>query len=488
VGLISIVAVGLRLIGLGRESLWLDEAGRLAIAALPLTEIAHGVAVVELSPPLYHYLLHLWIGIWGQGDVAVRSLSAWLALPAVPLVWALGRSMGSRMAGLGAALLCAVSPFAVHYGQEAAMYGLLLPLSAATLLAGTRVVTAPRSARPRWLAGYVVFAVLAMYTHYYAAFLIASVAVVGIADSARRGARHGVVIWLGAHVVIGGAFLPWLGTFWEQARLAASVEDWQAVPPLDALLRWASAVTVDTATDVAPTLLLLLILASGGIGWWRRRPEPGAWMLATAVLVPLMLAMVAAGFVHGFRERGFLAFLPAMWVLFAMGLDDGGALGESGARTARPDLALLVVRALFGALLGASILGLVAHYDEPREDFRRAAAVVAEVAGPTDPVFFVHYAAQIPFDHYFSGLQPRIGLPDDFAWEDGYHARYVVTPEDVEQRVQPSLVGARQVWAVLSHDGGRGSEHLVAALDRWGMRVELHTLYGVRVLRYLARS
>jgi hypothetical protein len=44
-----------------------------------------------------------------------------------------------------------------------------------------------------------------------------------------------------------------------------------------------------------------------------------------------------------------------------------------------------------------------------------------------------------------------------------------------------------QAWAVLSHDRGRGSEHLLSALDRWGSRVSDVNLNGVRVVQYAAR-
>src|SRR5437868_6293786 len=91
-----IVGLALRLVDLGRESFWLDEAGRAAIAALPLGDIPRAVAVIELSPPLYHLLLHGWIQLFGDGDVAVRLFSAVLVFPTVPLAWSIGAAIGGR--------------------------------------------------------------------------------------------------------------------------------------------------------------------------------------------------------------------------------------------------------------------------------------------------------------------------------------------------------------------------------------------------------
>src|SRR5206468_1709347 len=94
------------------------------------------------------------------------------------LGWSLGRAVAGRAVGLALAALVAISPFGVHYGQEAAMYALVLPLGLATILAAVQVLgqgsevtalpaprpptpdpdalSAARRARTRWLIAYVV--------------------------------------------------------------------------------------------------------------------------------------------------------------------------------------------------------------------------------------------------------------------------------------------------------------------------------------------
>ena len=135
-------------------------------------------------------------------------------------------------------------------------------------------------------------------------------------------------------------------------------------------------------------------------------------------------------------------------------------------------------------LVVATIMGLHHHYGERKEDWRGAATLVAAGSRPDDPIFFVHFGAQLPFDRYFTGPQPRIGLPADFRWEDGYTARYRVTLDDVQRRVPPILAGRSQAWVVLSHDAGRGGEKVLAFLDRWGNRAADHSLQGIRVVRF----
>jgi hypothetical protein len=482
---LTLVGLGLRMAGIERQSLWLDEAGRVAIAALPWSEIRGGVEVIELSPPLYHYLLHGWMLLVGAGDGAVRMLSVLLVLPTVPLAWWLGSTVAGRGVACGLAAMVAANPFAVHYGQEAAMYALLLPLSLATIGAAVSVLTAsdsqsaPEKARRRrvvWLLVYIVAGVLALYTHYYVAFLLLSVAVVGVADALVRRAWHGAIFWIVSHAIIAIAFLPWLPVFLQQARLAASVEDWGAVSISDAIGRWSAALLAFSST-VPLEWTTVLVLVGMAVGGWRLRDRgPTLWLLGALVALPLVLGIAAAEWAHSFRERGYLAVAAAAWLLLAAAVLAPRVRGAADA-AARAGLGLAVIL--------TTIVGLASHLGQRGEDWRSAAAVVQALAAAEDPIFFVHFAGQLPFDRYFRGGQSRIGLPASFRWEDGYTARYRVTPEDVARRAAPALAGASQAWVVLSHDGGRGSEHLLALLHDWGVLASDYQLSGVRVLRFV---
>lgn len=473
-----LAGLALRLWDVGRESFWLDEAGRAAIASLPLADVPHSVAVVELSPPLYHLLLHFWMRFVGSGDVAVRLLSALLFVPSVPLAWSLGSAAIGRSGAAAMAGLVAANPFAVHYGQEAAMYALVLPLSLGALRAAIGVIEGPPHQRPPWLAAYVVLGGLALYTHYYAGFLLAAVGLVGVAHSAVHRARHGVIAWCGAHAVIALAFVPWLGVAIEQAGLAASVADWSGVSPIEALPRYAGAVFAGAADPWAAPLGMAL-LGAAGVGAWRLRRRPAgpalAWLLLAVLILPLVLGTVSSGFLHSFRERGFVAVAAAPWLL-AVGAVIGDAPRRWWETAARAGVGV--------ALLAATVGGLASHHGERKEQWWDAAAIVAAGAGPDDPIFFVHFGGQLAFDRYFTGTARRIGLPASFAWTDGYRAPYVVTSDDVRAKATPALDGSRRAWLVLSHHQGRGGEHVTEYLDRWGTRAADVGLYGVRVLRY----
>lgn len=210
-----VVAVGAILRFVSTSGLWLDEAQSVTIATLPFGEIA-GALGRDGLPPFYYWVLHGWIGVFGEGDVAVRALSGVLALVALPLVWLAGRRLAGPVAGFGALVLLAVNPFAIRYATEARMYSLVI-----VLVLGGFLLLEGSLRRPRvWrLVGLAVTTGLLMLTHYWTFWLIGAVILVLVwrwlrgPETARSAALRSVLA-----VAAGGLlFVPWLPTFIDQS-------------------------------------------------------------------------------------------------------------------------------------------------------------------------------------------------------------------------------------------------------------------------------
>ena len=101
--------------------LWLDEALSVDIARLPLADIGSALRQ-DGHPPLYYYLLHEWMLVFGQGDAAVRALSGVIGLATLPLGWLAGRRVGGPRTGWAFIVLLSLSPFAIRYSTETRMY------------------------------------------------------------------------------------------------------------------------------------------------------------------------------------------------------------------------------------------------------------------------------------------------------------------------------------------------------------------------------
>ena len=89
---ILLLVLALRVYRLDHQSLWNDEGTSVALAQRDLVTITRN-ASHDIHPPLYHYLLHLWIWAFGTSEFAVRSMSVLAGLGVVAGVALLGKRL-----------------------------------------------------------------------------------------------------------------------------------------------------------------------------------------------------------------------------------------------------------------------------------------------------------------------------------------------------------------------------------------------------------
>ena len=148
------------------------------------------VGFSESAPPLYYALLHVWMGVFGDGNQAVRLLSALFGAATLPLLYRAGRRLGGPTVGVGALVLLATSPFAIRYGTEARMYSLVALLVAAGWLLLANALERPRMP---WLAGIAAVTGALLLTHYWSFYLVACTVAVLIGAALRGRLDRGVV-------------------------------------------------------------------------------------------------------------------------------------------------------------------------------------------------------------------------------------------------------------------------------------------------------
>jgi mannosyltransferase len=260
---VGVVLIGVILRFAAQSPLWLDEALTVNISKLPLSDIP-GALRHDGLPPLYYFLLHGWMRVFGDGDTAVRALSGTFGLITLLLAWLVGRRVGGRPLAWIALVLFAASPYAVRYGTEARMYSLVMALVLSGWLLLLRVLD-----RGGWWA-YVAIAVVSgclLLTHYWSMWLLGAVGIVlGVLawrapDAGQRRRRLGAL----AAVAAGGLlFLPWLPIFVEQLQHTGTP--------------WAG--------PVRPTSFVSVTLADFGTGAGRLRDGEvlGLWMAVLSLL------------------------------------------------------------------------------------------------------------------------------------------------------------------------------------------------------------
>src|SRR4029453_19344125 len=123
----AIVALGVALRFVQRSPLCLPGALSVNIARLPVGDLLDALRH-DGHPPLYYLILHWWMRLVGEGDVAVRALSGLLAVATLPLAWIAGHRLAARWGGGWALVVVALSPYCVRYGTETRMYALVMLL------------------------------------------------------------------------------------------------------------------------------------------------------------------------------------------------------------------------------------------------------------------------------------------------------------------------------------------------------------------------
>ncbi len=209
----AVVVVGVVLRFATSSPLWLDEALSVNIAELPIGDIFDALRH-DGHPPLYYVLLHYWMEVVGDGDVAIRTLSGLFSVATLPLAWIAGRRRFGRSGALGVVFVTAIAPYSLRYATEARMYSLAPFLAFAAWLVAEDLRSRPN--RWRWVLLAVLTGFL-LLTHYWAIYLgLAAVLLLGW-RWARSGARA-EALRVGSALAVGAIlFLPWLPSFVYQA-------------------------------------------------------------------------------------------------------------------------------------------------------------------------------------------------------------------------------------------------------------------------------
>ena len=484
--LVLLLALGLRFYRIEAQSLWNDEGTSVALAQRDLLTIARSAAR-DIHPPLYYYLLHVWIGLWGTSELAVRSLSALLGTLLVLWTILLGRTLVSsvergdaslysscgctRADGLGlvAGLFAAVSPFLVYYAQEVRMYMLCACLGAASTWMVVRLLLQwgePGSPSSRssetghrgqlWAGSYVLVSVLLLYTHYFAVTVILAqnlAFLCWLAAMGKRGTSSWIVdrlrVWVLLQLLVLVAYLPWLVLVREQLRAwpATSAPLQMRVFLLDLLRVFSQGLSIPARPNVG-MLGFGVLLALGMIAplWGGKRNvsrSPSSGPLHMTILLCLVVPIAVLYLMSLQRPMYNPKFLLLCAVPFALLLAQG-ALTLSSLAPPGPTrwLGLLLTLGGMTWVVISATISLRAYYFDPgyaRDNYRGIARYI-EALGVDGDVVLINAPAQVEtFSYYYAGSLPVFPLPRQRPLDRS------LTQQDLQQLVE----GRKRVFAIL---------------------------------------
>ena len=506
---LCLLALWLRLRGLGDLSLWVDEAFTWQNSHAPLAELLG--ARLNVHPPLYFLMERYWIRLVGESEYALRLSNALLGVLVVPAVWRVARSLAGRAAALAAGLGMAVAPAALSYGREARMYGTLMALAALLLLAAERLAARPTGRR--WL-GYGLLALATGLTHYTGMAAVGAALVRTVPCCRDRVAR-----WLGVHAAVLALLAAWGWHFWQNRDAWAGLVwlPWAAPVSIDGqVVDWLTTIgglpvgPIGLAAALEPARRLSLALAASVVAFalvglvllWVRH----GWRLGAALALLSVAPLVAIVALEPVRPMWHVRFtlvgMPMVVVLAAVG---GARLGGSVPRwrrasarpqarqgsTASPSWAatpgasprpfpsekwgLAMATALAIAAVAPELYGSWKAPPEQRDDWRAVARAVRPLARPGD----VGLGSLDALAGYYLGSfvtvrqrPPAIGRPAE------------ATVAELSRAVGPATV----VWLLPTGDPLLDPNSLVnTALERYAAAREELEAGGLRITRLLLR-
>jgi uncharacterized membrane protein len=455
-------ALFLSFTNIGARSLWLDEAYSVGLTSLDWPGFWTLLCQREANMGLYFFLLKLWVGIFGSGEVAIRSLSAVFAAGAVPIIYLTGRRLFNARVGITAAFLLAANPFFIRYSQEARAYSLVLFLVSAASLFFLRLVDKPSRINR---AAYICTTVLAAYSHFFA-LLIPVCHAVSLPFMKQKAARLRNLA--PAFLTIAVLFLPL--TIFILAKDSGQI-NW--VPPVDLLslprLFFAFSGLVDLPTVILYAFLFPMGLFSLFQRFRKQSLSQETWQAGFTLLwlaLPISIIMSASLVKPLFVTRYFIVSLPPFILITSLGL-------ACITRKWKHHL-------LTAGVVVLSVNGVYTSYKASTgADWKSAATFLLSSSQPHDALFIFRDVQMIPLVYYkerYSGrhsplvcLYPTTTL-DNLLLENG------ASPPD-RQRIRSLLENRDRTWLIICDDTPK---RLFGYLSLFGTYLKAVPLSGER--------
>ncbi|MGC9356223.1 MAG: glycosyltransferase family 39 protein [Anaerolineae bacterium] len=420
--LILAVLVGgmLRLIGLDRKSIWLDESATAMFASGTVQEITSPGG--DPHPPLYYLIMHYWSDL-GKGEFLLRLPSAIAGILTIPLMYWLVREWSDERAALVGAWLLALAPMHLWYSQEARMYALVTFFGVSSTLCYSLAL---HRKRPLWWLGWVVATLLGLYTQYSMFVVVFLQIVLFVPLWRQRGASTGfLAVSLVALLVVGALYIPQARRFATQfLEGGGGGSSWYFMALQQLLDEVGIMVSLDTLTTLFKVAAVVSVVVLVGVVWTILRRDLSfrfhRWHLigATLIYVGLLLAWVVP---RGFSvKRQSVILLPHL-------------LGIIGFLFSRIDNWRRMM--LIALLVTLPVTIYVVGFQE-QESWREAVQYVEEREQEGDILLFSAPYVRMPFNYYYDGDLEGVGL----------------LPEDLPERLEEAVANHDRVWLVLSHE------------------------------------
>jgi len=443
--LILLLAFALRLYRIDVQSIWWDEGHSIFVATQPISQIPT-LPAMDVHPPGYFILLHLWLNLTGTSEFALRYLSVIFSLLTIALLWRFAKKLCPRATLLPChlvALFAALSPMYVAYAQEVRSYAMITFFAAAgTLmlwqLLGFASLQSTVKKRNRFLLFYIILTAACLYIHYFTIFLLIFQILVWFSwlgwqkVKQQVSLKRNLILWIGSQIGILLLFLPQL--LWAVRQITGYTNP-NLIPPnlTYFILRSWQAYTTGLTLDPAPArwgmgLIAGVLLVSWILHFWLNpiRLTTPLIFLTAWIIIPLTAYFIVLQRQPSFEPRYLILVTPALFLLLALGLGQ-----VSGVRCQVSSVRCHVSRTTYYVFLPLTLLvlltGLYNYYTNQTYFKDDSAGVANWLATETTPNDIVYVDVPHPFHYYDS----RIPAPTRYLFVDIHTAADILNREAV---------------------------------------------------------
>jgi hypothetical protein len=307
-----------------------DEIFSVGVAAHTWAGLLRAVGQDSIHPPLFYFLLKIWIWLGTDSLFWVRLLPALFSTLAVLPMVLLGREFHLRPVVINTTVgLAAIHPYLLYYSQHVRMYTLLMLCALTSLWVFHACIRPGKCSETTKLAVLTLVNIVSVYSHYYG-WMVIGLECWYLILWKREYLKHMAI----SCATVFAAFTPWI--YWAgkyiytKGGLASNLE-WIQKPDAGALAWFfvdlAGFGDFPSIGRQAVTGLALLVLAAGYAAWRERaKLHAGHFVYMARFLLYFVLGSVALAFtasrllpssVWGHRHMVYLVFPMLMLVTAA---------------------------------------------------------------------------------------------------------------------------------------------------------------------------
>lgn len=375
--LVLLLAYALRLFALADKAVWWDEAWSAWVAQQDFARTTE-LTARDVHPPLYQWVLHMWVRLAGISEFSIRYLSLLWSVLTVALIGALAQRIAGKRAALWALVFAASAAFLIHWAQETRMYAQASFFCALAAYALIRLLNG--GGRGWWITLALAGAALSL-THYLGVF---GAAILGLYALLNTRTRPQALRWFSALAVSGIIFGAWVIYALPLTRSGSAGGEFDAglVFQLSATLLAAGA-SINLERYNLPALIFALVFFIG-LALYTRKHGRAALIVWLFVMLP-PLAIYTLGVLQTRfyspkpEERYLIIFAPVVYAGLGAALD---ALWRR--QRGLGAVAVVALAVMYGAAFARD---LDARYY--RDDYDTLFKVVNSLAQPDEPILFV---------------------------------------------------------------------------------------------------